>query len=31
MHATTNIVKKESFNMKNTETVFYFFKQFGYL
>ena len=31
MHTTRNIFKKESFNMKNTETAFYFLKQFRYL
>ena len=31
MQTTRNIVKRETFNMKNTETVFYCFKQFGYL
>ena len=28
MHATGNIFKREGFNMKNTETAFYSFKQF---
>ena len=28
MHTTRNIFKKENFNMKNTETAFYSFKQF---
>ena len=31
MHTTNNIFKRENFNMKNTETDFCFFKQFGYL
>ena len=31
MHTARNIFKKENFNLKNTETVFYFFKQFRYL
>ena len=31
MHITRNIFKRENFNMKNTETAFYSFKQFGYL
>ena len=31
MHITRNIFKRENFIMKNTETAFYSFKQFGYL
>ena len=31
MHTPNNIFKRENFNMKNTETDFCFFKQFGYL
>ena len=31
MHITRNIFKRENFNMRNTETAFYSFKQFGYL
>ena len=31
MHTTRNIFKKENFNMKNTETAFYSFKQFRHL
>ena len=31
MHTTRNIFKRERFNMKNTETAFYPFKQFEYL
>ena len=31
MHTTRNIFKRESFNMKNTETAVYSFKQFRYL
>ena len=31
MRTTRNIFKRERFNMKNTETAFYPFKQFEYL
>ena len=31
MHTTRNFFQRESFNMKNTETAFYSFKQFEYL
>ena len=31
MHTIRNILKKENFIMKNTETAFYSFKQFRYL
>ena len=31
MHITRNIFKRENFNMRNTETAFHSFKQFGYL
>ena len=31
MHTTRSVFKRENFNMKNAETAFYSFKQFGYL